>query len=108
MAYNDGHVFSVGEGSDLRLGGGGYIPPNSQKFRLRRAKKKGRRFLRKVFYYVEKISIPPASFGQRYGGPWGRGGIYLHNPPPLTPMSDPSLAVGLDKQWTEWPAVANR
>jgi hypothetical protein len=33
-------------------------------------KKKGRRFLRKVFYYVEKIAIPPlTSFGRRYGGP---------------------------------------
>jgi hypothetical protein len=48
-----------GGGSDPRLGGGGIYPPKSQKFRLRRAKKKGRQFLRKVFYYVEKIAIPP-------------------------------------------------
>jgi hypothetical protein len=55
-----GTFFPLGEVATSGWGGGGYIPPNSQKFRLRRAKiKKGRRFLRKVFYYMEKIAIPP-------------------------------------------------
>jgi hypothetical protein len=58
-----GTFFSLGGGgvATLGWGDGGCIPPNSQKFRLRRAKKKkkGRWFLRKVFYYVEKIALPP-------------------------------------------------
>ena len=39
---------------------GWYIPPNSQKFRLWRAKKKVASFS-EVFYYVEKIVIPSPS-----------------------------------------------
>ena len=72
-----------GGGSDLRLGGGGvYTPTTPKKFACGEQKKKGHQFLQKIFYYVEKIAIPPpTSFGRRYGGPWGGGGYISPIPP---------------------------
>jgi hypothetical protein len=85
-----GHVFSVGGGSDLRLGGNIYPPQLPKISPAASKKKKGRWFLQKVFYYVEKIAIsPPTSFGRRYGGPWG----YI---PPPTPMSGGGQRLGED------------
>src|SRR4051812_30879891 len=59
-----GHVFSVGGGSsDSRLGV--YTPPE---------KKRSPVFLQKVFYYVEKIAIPP---NQVWSEVWrSLGGVY--------------------------------
>ena len=93
LCRRHGHVFSVGEGSDLRLGGGGIYPPNSQKFRLRRAKRKrSRGFSEKFFTTWKKLPYPPTSFGRRYGGPWG-----VHTPIPPTPMSALSIVSALGR-----------
>jgi hypothetical protein len=51
-----------GEGSDRRLGGRVYTPQLPKISPPASKKKKGRRFLRKVFHYVEKIAIPPNQF----------------------------------------------
>jgi hypothetical protein len=77
-----GTFFPLGEVATF--GWGSIYPPNSQKFRLRRTKKKGRWFLRKKFYYVEKIAIPPASFGPEV---WKVLGEVYTPPYPPTPMS---------------------
>ena len=76
-----GTFFLLG-GSDLRLGGGGvYTPQTPKKFARGEQKKKRSPVSLKIgFYYVEKIAIPPTSFGRRYEGPWG--GYIPPIPPP--------------------------
>ena len=79
----DGHVFSVGGGvATSGWGGGVYTPPNSQKFRLRRAKKKKKvaGFSENFFTTWKKLPYPPQPVlagGMKVLG----GGIY----PPIPP-----------------------
>jgi hypothetical protein len=69
-------------GTFFSLGGGGgvYTPPTPKNFACGE-QKKGRWFLRKVFYYVKKIAIPPQ--------PVLAGGMEVtpHTPPRLCLVS---------------------
>ena len=73
-------------------GAGVYTPQLPKSSPARSKKKKGRRFLRKYFYYVEKIAIPPQPV--LAGGMEVLGG-YI----PPTPMSAIPIPIPINSRY---------